>query len=210
MGGGGSVLRDGDRVVFFGDSITQEGGYIALLRERISGAGLDAELINKGVSGNRVPDLLARVERDVLALEPDLVVVYIGINDVWHMESPRGGTGLGDYESGLCELLGLLRGRGARLVLATPSVIGEKPRGENRLDAELDAYAAVSARVAGEHGAVLCDLRSAFFAYLGAHNPGGEEMGVATTDGVHMTAEGSGVIAGALWASLGCEGCSPS
>ena len=46
--------------------------------------GDDVELIGKGVSGDKVSDLLTRYKDDVIKLNPDIVFIYIGINDVWH------------------------------------------------------------------------------------------------------------------------------
>ena len=79
------------KVIFLGDSITQQGensegegtykGFITLLRENVS---REVELINKGIGGNKVSDLLLRYNDDVLKLKPNIVFIYIGINDVWH------------------------------------------------------------------------------------------------------------------------------
>jgi len=194
------VLRDGDRVVFLGDSITAaavaEGGYIDVLarglRERLPDAAV--ELIGAGISGNRVPDLLARLDKDVLAKAPTLVVVYIGINDVWHSQQGRG-TPRADYERGLRELLDRLRAAKARALLCTPSVIGEKRQGANPLDAMLDDYAAVSREVAAAAGVQLLDLRHAFLEFLEKHNRDDADRGVLTTDGVHLNAAGNRFVA---------------
>ncbi|MEZ5962512.1 MAG: GDSL-type esterase/lipase family protein [Planctomycetota bacterium] len=200
------VLHDGDRVVFFGDSITaaavKAGGYIDCvasdLRARLPGV----ELIGKGVSGNRVPDLAARLERDVLAVEPTVVVVYIGINDVWH--SLRGkGTPIDAFESGLRQLVHDIAAAGARVVLCTPSVIGEKAAGSNQLDGMLDEYAAVSRRVAASAHLTLLDLRARFVAALRARNTDDAERGVLTTDGVHLNAAGNRFVADAMLEVLG-------
>ncbi len=78
------------RVVFFGDSITQAavkpGGYITRLTDMLAqkGKGADYELIGAGIGGNKIYDLYLRMENDVLAKQPDVVFVYIGVNDVWH------------------------------------------------------------------------------------------------------------------------------
>ena len=44
----------------------------------------DCEVMNCGISGNRVVDLLARWKRDCLNLKPDVITILIGVNDVWH------------------------------------------------------------------------------------------------------------------------------
>lgn len=152
------------------------------------------EVIPAGISGHKVPDLLARHERDVKARGATLVFVYIGINDVWHSRNGRG-TPLETYEAGLHELVDAYLSEGVQVVLATPPVIGEKPPGENDLDAMLDEYAAASRRVAAEKRIELCDLRAAFQAHLALFNPEGKDRGILTTDGVHLNAAGNALVA---------------
>lgn len=85
------------KVIFFGDSITQMGvqgnGYINLLKKNLDPTKY--ELIGAGIGGNKVYDLYLRMEEDVLNKKPDLVVIYVGINDVWHKLGARTGT---DYD----------------------------------------------------------------------------------------------------------------
>lgn len=193
-----SLLRNGDRIVFFGDSITHEGSYINLIRQHVEQArpGLSVEFVNKGIGGHRVPDLQARFQRDVLDLKPTMVVIYIGINDVWHWAAnPPRGTPRDEYEAGLRQMIGDCQKAGIRVVLCSPSVIGERPRGDNPFDARLNQYAAISASLAREFEIPFCDLRSAFFDALRGLNPDGKDRGVTTTDGVHMLPEGSQILA---------------
>src|SRR4051794_34706718 len=85
-------LKKGERIIFLGDSITEAGvgpkGYVTLIKKRLAEKheDLGIEVIGAGVSGNKVPDLQRRFDKDVLAKKPTLVVIYIGINDVWHDE----------------------------------------------------------------------------------------------------------------------------
>ncbi|QCK83060.1 hypothetical protein E5Z46_13115 [Geobacillus kaustophilus NBRC 102445] len=88
------------RIVFIGDSITESGrwrdpeqigyGYVRLIRDYLITAypHRSFDVVNRGVSGNRIPDLLARWERDVIDLQPDIVSISIGINDVSHISHP--------------------------------------------------------------------------------------------------------------------------
>src|SRR4051812_40725507 len=87
--GDGSIkLNKGDRIVFLGDSITAGGvaakGYVTLIKNTLADKQKDLgiEIIGAGISGNKVPDLQKRLDRDVLKKNPTLVVIYIGINDV--------------------------------------------------------------------------------------------------------------------------------
>ncbi len=76
------------RIIFLGDSTTEAGvtsdGYVTLVSDSLKVLDPDINVIGAGVSGNKVPDLLARLNDDVLSLDPTHVVIYIGINDVWH------------------------------------------------------------------------------------------------------------------------------
>lgn len=76
------------KIVFFGDSLTwggYGGSYVAAIRER---AGDAHEIINAGVGGNTVVNLLRRVDEDVLEHEPDAVFVMIGGNDAISYSQP--------------------------------------------------------------------------------------------------------------------------
>jgi lysophospholipase L1-like esterase len=100
----GYTMQTKKRIVFFGDSITQQGagadGYIkkmdSILASRNQAANY--ELVGAGISGNKIYDLYLRMDDDVLAKNPDAVVIYIGINDVWHKRTSGTGTDPDRYE----------------------------------------------------------------------------------------------------------------
>lgn len=183
-------------IVFLGDSITQagaaKGGYVTLLGESLKKhyptAGF--RVIGAGVSGNKVPDIQARLDRDVLSHKPDLVVIYIGINDVWHSQNGQG-TSEADFEAGLRDVISRIHAAGSRVMLCTPSMIGEKTDGSNQLDKMLETYSGISRHVARDTGVALFDLRKSFVRELTIRNPEGKESGVLTTDGVHLNAAGN-------------------
>jgi lysophospholipase L1-like esterase len=82
------ALRDGDRVVFYGDSITQDGAYARFVEEyvRTRFPGWDVRFYNAGVGGDTVKGggmgpIDARLERDVIALRPTVVTIMLGMND---------------------------------------------------------------------------------------------------------------------------------
>jgi lysophospholipase L1-like esterase/poly(3-hydroxybutyrate) depolymerase len=193
--------REGDKIAFLGDSITQAGGapggYVTRLEAalRDQRAELEIPFVRAGISGNKIGDLLARYERDVLAAKPTLAFVYIGINDVWHQKLYGKGTPEAEFGAGLRELCTKLGAAGVRVVLATPSVIGEKRAGENALDAELDRYAGITRAVAAELGLQLCDLRADCMDRLALENAGNAEQGILTNDGVHLTPAGNAFVA---------------
>ncbi len=197
------TLKKGDRVVFLGDSITQGGdshdkGYVRLIRKTLTEkhADLGIEVIGAGISGNKVPDLQRRLEKDVLAKKPTIVVIYIGINDVWHGESdPAKGTLPDAFAAGLKDVIGKCQAAGATVVICTPTVIGEKKDGGNSLDKRLDEYADISRNLAKELKLPLCDLRKAFLDHLKNHNPGNADQGILTSDRVHLNDAGNKFVA---------------
>jgi lysophospholipase L1-like esterase len=199
---GRMALREGERIVFFGDSITELGvkpnGYVTLIREAIMARHPNTliEVIGAGVSGNKVPDLQQRLVRDVMNRKPAIVVIYIGINDVWHWELKNlKGTTKEDYESGLREMIARMQYAGANVILCTPSVIGEKTDSSNGQDTMLEEYAAISRAVARSLGTTLCDLRKAFHDYLVLNNKENKRQGILTYDGVHLNDEGNKLVA---------------
>ena len=198
LAGEDSPLKKGDAIAFFGDSITQagarQGGYCKLIAEAIAKQRpeLGVRPIYAGISGHKVPNLQGRLDRDVLSKKPTIVFIYIGINDVWH---GKNGTPKDKFEAGLRDLVEKISDAGATIVLATPSVIGEKTDGSNKLDALLDEYAAISRTVAKDTGTTLCDLRVAFIERLKEINPDNKERGVLTRDSVHLNAAGNQFVA---------------
>lgn len=91
------------RIVFQGDSITDAWrsvedlhlgtGYPVLVAGEL---GMKYpgkyEFINRGISGNRIIDLYARVKRDIINLKPDILSILIGVNDVWHELDMKNGV----------------------------------------------------------------------------------------------------------------------
>jgi lysophospholipase L1-like esterase len=204
------ALKQGERIVFLGDSITQGGvspkGYVTVIKNTLAEKhpDLGIEIIGAGISGNKVPNLQARVDKDVVAKKPTIVVIYIGINDVWHGEKdPARGTTPDKFATGLEEVIGKCTAAGARVVLCTPTVIGEKNDGSNGLDAKLDEYADISRATAKKLNLQLCDLRKAFVDHLKANNPENKEKGILTTDRVHLNEAGNRLVAETILPYLG-------
>lgn len=82
------ALGDGDRVVFYGDSITQNGGYAQFVEHyaRSRFPAWDLHFYNAGVGGDTVQgggagDIALRLERDVIRLRPTVVTLMLGMND---------------------------------------------------------------------------------------------------------------------------------
>ncbi len=203
-------LKKGEKIIFLGDSITQGGGgktgYITLIKNVFTEKHKDLgmEVVNAGISGNKVPDLQRRLQKDVLDKKPTIVFIYIGINDVWHgLDNPKNGTPKDKFESGLDEIIGKITDAGARVILCTPTVIGEKKAGTNRADKLLDEYSDISRKIAKEKKLPLCDLRKAFVDYLAEKGSGEKDRGVLTNDSVHLNDAGNKLVAVTMLKMLG-------
>jgi len=202
------------KVVFLGDSITQQAensegegtykGFITSLRENVS---KEVELINKGIGGNKVSDLLLRYNDDVLKLKPNIVFIYIGINDVWHKYDWGTGSDIDIYEKGLRKIITDIKAVGAKIILCTPTVIGENS-GEFKLNnnfkdidtmeimnKDLDAFSDVVRNLSSEFNTELLDLRKKFKKYISENNDQNMPKGVLTSDGVHLNNKGNKLIA---------------
>ena len=159
-------------------------------------------MIGAGISGNRVPDLEKRLERDVLSKKPTIVVIYIGINDVWHSRNGRG-TSKEDFHQGLVRIIKAIQAADARVIVSTASVIGEKHDGTNELDKMLSEYCQISRDVAKETNVQLLDLNKAFLGYLKSNNDQNVDKGILTSDTVHLNAEGNKFVAAQMLNAFG-------
>lgn len=202
------TIKEGDRIVFLGDSITQAGarpgGYVALFRQAVHEqfGKNKVTVIGAGISGHKVPDCQKRLDRDVLSKKPSIVLIYIGINDVWHSTSGNG-TSKADFKTGLEDIVSRCKKANAKVVLCTPSVIGEKTDGSNRLDVMLMEYSEISRSVANSTGSQLLDLRKEFLSHLRKTNKDNKPHSILTTDGVHLNPNGNKFVAKVVGDSLG-------
>lgn len=197
------------KIVFFGDSITQQGagkgGYIDLIQEKINAKGIqnDWEVVGAGIGGNKVYDLYLRMEDDVLAKNPDVVVIYVGINDVWHKASSGTGTDKDKFEKFYTAIIKKLQAKNIKVYVCTPSVIGELKDSRNQQDGDLNAYGDVIRNLAKANNCTLIDLRNAFINYDAQNNAENKDRGVLTTDRVHLNPAGNQLVATEMMKALG-------
>ena len=198
------------KIVFLGDSITQqaedlEDGFISIIRQNLVQDKF--ELVGKGISGNKVSDLLTRYKSDVLDLNPDIVFIYIGINDVWHKYDFGTGSDIDLYEKGLRTIISDIKSLGSEIVLCTPTVIGENTgdfelgnqfkdvETMEKMNGDLDTFSDVVRKLSNEYETELLDLRKIFMDYLAENNINNDAAGILTTDGVHLNEQGNKLIA---------------
>lgn len=189
------------RIIFFGDSITELGvkpnGYISKLKEFIQQAGKaeQFELLGAGISGNKVYDLFVRFEEDVLAKKPALLVMFVGINDVWHKTLTGTGTDAPKFENIYEKMILKAQRAGIKIIVCTPPLIGEKTDHTNYHDGDLNKYAGIIRNLASKHSTGLCDLRKIFVEYNLKNNPKNLEFGILTNDRVHLNDKGNELLA---------------
>ncbi len=192
-------------ILFIGDSITDSGrrddapeflgdGYVRLVAERLP----DRAIVNRGIGGNRAVDLRDRWAIDVVAEHPDVLTVYVGINDTWRRFDSDDPTTAASFEADYRACLADL-GEASKLILIEPFVV-PVDSGQEAWHGDLDPKRAVVAQLAIEFGAGLVPLQSLMRAAAEEH--GAEAV---AQDGVHPTALGDRIIADAWFevAALG-------
>ncbi len=188
-------------VVFFGDSITQlavrPGGFITKIDSMLKKNGHNNfELMGAGVNGNKLYDLYLRMDEDVMNKNPDLVIIFIGVNDVWHKTSS--GIDVENFEKLYSAVLKKLFEKNIKNIICTPAVIGEKNGYFNQQDIDLDMYSEIIRGIAVKNKLPLIDLRKIFQEYDVKNNPENKDVGILTRDGVHLNDKGNELVAGEM------------
>ncbi len=193
-------------IVFQGDSITDADrsydcdskrglGYPTLVAGKL---GFDApgafSFINRGVSGNRVVDMYARIKRDVINLRPDVLSILIGINDVWHEIGGQNGVDAAKYRKIYGMFIEEIRAAlpETRILILEPFVLhgtATDPHWDY-FRSETDLRAAAAKDVAETYSLTFVPLQSVFDAALDKAGPD-----YWTADGVHPTTFGHELIA---------------
>ncbi len=153
------------------------------------------ELIGAGVGGNKVYDLYLRLDDDVLSQNPDVVFIWVGVNDVWHKFSYGTGTDPDKFEKFYTAIINKMLDKHIRVILCTPAVIGEKTDFTNQQDGDLNAYSQIIRNLAQKWHCGLVDLRESFHNYELKNNPGNKESSILTKDRVHLNETGNQFVA---------------
>ena len=204
-----SFIQEGKKkIIFFGDSITElgvkKGGYIDLLNHRITNNGQSNryELLGAGIGGNKIYDLYLRLEKDVLNKNPNVVVIWVGVNDVWHKSMMGTGTDYDKFGLFYDAVVQKIQATGAKVILVTPAVIGERNDQSNPQDGELNLYANWIRKYAAQKNIDLVDCRKLFLDYSIKNNPKQVDKGILTYDRVHLNDAGNQLVADAIWESI--------
>ena len=198
------------KILFFGDSITDMGrsrdqtknafsygvGYVNYASSTLMAKNPERyDIINRGISGNRVVDLYARIKCDVWNLNPDVISILIGVNDVWHEIFGGNGVDLARYEKVYSMLIEDTKERlpNAKFILLEPFVLKGGATEEHYEEfCEVKKYAKIVKKLAEKYGAEFVALQDKFDAAAAKH---GAEYYLY--DGVHPDVAGGKLIADA-------------
>ena len=194
------------KILFQGDSITDAtrwresdqyrgSGYATIVAARL---GYDHpgkyEFINRGISGNRVVDLLARIKCDIINLKPDVMSILIGVNDVWHELGEQNGVDADMYEEYYRLLIKQIKKAlpDIRIIILEPFVLKGEATAEKweQFRTGVEKRAELSKRIAAEFGLEFVPLMNKFDEAAKLAPPEYWLM-----DGVHPTAAGHELIA---------------
>ena len=181
------LLKDGDGILFVGDSITDCGrraqaaplgdGYVKMFQEIVTARKPDLKLriVNRGIGGNTVIDLRHRWHDDVLREQFDWLAVKIGINDLHRFLA--GGAEFAperfaqDYDAILSETSARKQ---ARTILIDPFYLSTDTSGigfRSKVVELLPAYLAAVEELAHKYGALHLKTQAMFQRCLGHHAP---------------------------------------
>ena len=194
-------MKDGEKIAFLGDSITQAGarpnGYVRLAIRGLESAGVKASAIPAGISGHKSNQMLARLERDVLSKKPNWMTLSCGVNDVWH---GKRGVNLADYKTNITKIVDRCQEAGVKVVLLTSTMIGEDKNNAN--NKKLSTYNDFLQELAKEKKCLLADLNAGMQSIIEASSD--KKNGkLLTSDGVHMNPDGNKMMATGVLEAFG-------
>ena len=190
------------RVLFQGDSITDAGrnrlarhslaGYprkTAELLEKMSPNKYD--FFNRGISGNRSKDLLARYKRHFVRIRPDVVTVMIGINDVWRKYDHHNETTPEQYEKNITKLFtDIKKDTGAKIIVLSPYLTSGTKGEWNVMRGDVDTFIEVSKKVAESYADLFIQTDIPMNQANEMFSPE-----LISTDGVHPQEKGQEILA---------------
>ena len=226
-------LKSAKRIVFLGDSITNDGRYISVIETRFRQEGITPlpEMLNLGLPSEGCtgltepghpfprPNVHERLDRVLQKAAPDVVVACYGMNDgIYH---PFGEERFAAFRSGMRELVDKVHRSGAMLVLMTPPAFDPLPMAKQGKLAKIDApkfawtdiyedYDSVLARYAKwvltlyEPVEQVIDLHGPVNAHLADARETDPDY-VMSNDGVHVDATGQALLAEPILQSWGFE-----
>lgn len=205
------ILQAQQHILFYGDSITDAGrnaaqnnngglgaGYAALVAAQLQARfpELNLRFTNRGISGNRIYDLENRLQDDVIAQQPTLVSILIGINDTWRRYDSNTPSPIDEFEASYRRIAQRLHESGtSRLVICEPFLL---PIPDDRIAwrEDLDPRIGACRRIAREFNTLYLPLDGLFAAAACR-----QSLAYWLPDGVHPSLAGHALIADA-WIKL--------
>lgn len=178
------IFKDMDRIVFAGDSVTDMGSeqpvgegladsvgrsYVRVIENLLAVCypEIRVRVTNSGTSGDTSRDLLARFDRDVVALNPDWVSICIGINDVWRQfdcpAMPDSHVLPQEYEQNVEEMICRIKESVKGIFILSPYIM--EPNREDRMRARIDEYATICRKLAQKHDCIFVDFQKLYEEY---------------------------------------------
>jgi lysophospholipase L1-like esterase len=194
------AVKDGQKVAFLGDSITEGGwgnpaGYVRLVVAGLAANGIKVTPVPAGISGHKSNQMLERLRRDVLDKKPDWMTLSCGVNDVWHGAN---GVPLEAYRTNIVAILEQCQAAGVQVLILTATVIGEELDNDN--NRKLAPYNEFLRSLAKERNCRLADLNAMFQEAIKASGRPGRAF---TSDGVHMNSAGDQLMARGVLQAFG-------
>jgi lysophospholipase L1-like esterase len=204
-------LEKGAVILFQGDSITDAGrnkkepvaneglgrGYPDHVAKLLHDAHpeLDLQIHNRGISGNKVPDLDRRWQKDCIDVQPDILSILIGVNDIWHMLNGRYDGTAETYRDGFTALLDRTRKAlpSVTLVVCEPFVLmsGTVKQNKDKWFPEFTNRRQYAKQVAVQADAIWVPFQTMFDDAVAAGTNPSDLAG----DGVHPTQKGHALMA---------------
>ena len=188
------------KILFQGDSVTDAGrdrsnpsdmgdGYPRYASAMIQDCFPDTEFefVNLGISGNRTEHLVARLESDFMDIQPDIVSILIGVNDVWHHYAHEFvETTDRQFEENYRLVLDAIKSRtSARILMIQPFLMETVDPAKQILCEELARKQAIIRKLADEYADAYLPLDTVL------HTQASEEPSYYSADGVHPTPDGA-------------------
>ena len=201
------ILKSGDRVVFYGDSITEQRLYTRYIQQYIycRYPKLKINFYNAGWSGDTTGGALKRLDRDVLVLKPTVVTLFFGMNDGRYTNTAPAITDL--YRQNLEAIITKLQANNVRVIVFTPGAVDpdRNPRlGEVHYNDNLAALSQAAIDLAKKHNCAYVDVHTPMLAYQAAHKARDPKF-FMINDGVHPNPSGHLVMANIMLAGFNVD-----
>ena len=196
------------KFLFFGDSITDAWrgrsplpgetvaygcGFVNRLAGELLSESVDNQVFNRGIAGDRIVDLYARIRQDFWNLEPDCVTILVGANDVWHEINSQNGVDIKRFENIYRLIISETKEKfpSIRIILMEPFVHNGASTIEHYGEfLEIYNYAKIVKKLAKEFDLELVELQEKFNELIAVNG-----SAYYLADGIHPTIVGAKVIA---------------